>query len=203
MWLIIICFLFPGPTQDDPCYPSPCGSNTQCNNGICSCIAEYNGDPYQGCKPECVLNSDCPRNRACLQHKCVDPCPGSCGQGAICDVFNHIPMCSCPPNLEGNAFLHCRPIESMSLQIKLLCDYALIAFGSQLHPNWQVHVTQILVAETHNVEFKTQWLFALVSLVTLVHLQFADPSVFKTQTVSRSNRVSTRSASIRVLDIVV
>lgn len=105
------------PQRDDPCNPSPCGSNALCNNGICSCISEYNGDPYRGCAPECVLNSDCPRNRACIRHKCADPCPGSCGQGAICDVINHIPMCSCPPNLQGNAFVQCRTINSMYFEI--------------------------------------------------------------------------------------
>lgn len=103
--------LFSAPPKDDPCFPSPCGPNTHCNNGVCSCIAEYNGDPYRGCRPECVLNSDCPRNRACVQQKCVDPCPGSCGQQAICEVMNHVPMCSCPPPLEGNAFVQCRPAE--------------------------------------------------------------------------------------------
>lgn len=99
----------------DPCIPSPCGYNAQCSQGICSCLPEYQGDPYSGCRPECVLNSECPRDRACVRSKCVDPCPGTCGQGAICDVINHIPMCTCPPGQTGNAFIACRIIESMSL----------------------------------------------------------------------------------------
>lgn len=84
-----------------------------CNNGICSCLPEYHGDPYTSCRPECVLNSDCPRHMACLRSKCVDPCPGTCAQNAFCEVLNHIPMCSCPGGMEGNAFLQCRPLQSM------------------------------------------------------------------------------------------
>ena len=99
------------PVLDDPCNPSPCGPNAECQNGICSCLREYQGDPYSGCRPECVLNSDCPRDKACLRSKCVDPCPGTCGQNALCEVINHIPMCSCPGGMAGNAFVQCRPLE--------------------------------------------------------------------------------------------
>lgn len=101
------------PVFEDPCNPSPCGPNAQCSNGDCSCLSEYHGDPYTSCRPECVLNSDCPRDKACLRNKCIDPCPGTCSQNAICEVLNHIPMCSCPGGHEGNAFVQCRPIKSM------------------------------------------------------------------------------------------
>lgn len=100
------------PVETDPCNPSPCGPNAQCDNGICTCLPEYQGDPYRGCRPECVLNNDCPRDKACIRNKCVDPCPGTCGQNAECSVVNHIPMCSCLPGYTGNAFTICRIIES-------------------------------------------------------------------------------------------
>jgi hypothetical protein len=103
------------PVKDDPCNPSPCGPNAQCNNGICTCFPEYQGDAYRGCRPECVLNSDCPRDKSCRQNKCYDPCPGTCGQNAICDTINHIPMCSCPQGMAGNAFVECRPYQCMYL----------------------------------------------------------------------------------------
>lgn len=64
-----------------------------------------------GCRPECVLNSECPRNRACINRKCVDPCIGVCAQNAVCDVINHLPMCSCPHGMEGNALIQCRPVQ--------------------------------------------------------------------------------------------
>ncbi|KAG8227100.1 hypothetical protein J437_LFUL007437 [Ladona fulva] len=95
----------------DPCNPSPCGPNAQCRDGICSCLPEYQGDPYQGCRPECVLSSDCPRDKACIRQKCKNPCPGTCGQNAICEVANHIPICSCPERYSGNPFVDCRPYQ--------------------------------------------------------------------------------------------
>ena len=94
----------------DPCSPSPCGSNTQCHDGVCTCLPEYQGDPYAGCRPECILSTDCPRNRACIRNKCADPCPGTCGQGARCDVLNHIPICSCPEGFTGDPFILCRTV---------------------------------------------------------------------------------------------
>lgn len=96
----------------DRCQPSPCGANAQCNDGVCSCLPEFHGDPYSGCRPECVLNSDCSRDKACLRSKCLNPCPGTCGENAICDVINHIPMCRCPDGTAGSAFIRCSPVQS-------------------------------------------------------------------------------------------
>ena len=102
--------LAPKPIADDPCGLASCGPNTQCNNGICTCLAEYQGDPYRGCRPECVLSSDCPRDKTCIRNKCKDPCPGTCGQNAECSVLNHIPTCTCIQGYIGNAFILCSPI---------------------------------------------------------------------------------------------
>lgn len=93
----------------DPCYPSICGPNAVCNNGKCSCIPEYRGDPYVGCRPECVLNTDCARDKACIQQKCKNPCPGTCGIKALCHVYNHVATCSCPEGMQGDAFVRCDP----------------------------------------------------------------------------------------------
>lgn len=112
------------PVQTDPCNPSPCGPNAQCNNGVCTCLVEYQGDPYRGCRPECVLNSDCPSDRACIRNKCKDPCPGTCGQNALCSVITHIPMCSCIDGYIGNAFVLCTPIPGM--RYKLCSVYGFI-----------------------------------------------------------------------------
>ena len=64
----------------DPCNPSPCGSNAVCQTrnraAACQCIPGYFGDPYVACRPECVVHSDCPSNKACQRNKCIDPCPG-------------------------------------------------------------------------------------------------------------------------------
>jgi hypothetical protein len=100
-----------------PCDPSPCGTNAICKvqnkAGACSCLPEYHGDPYVECRPECVLNDDCPRNKACLNNKCRDPCPGVCGINAECFVYNHAPSCCCLTGHTGNPLQSCRVIPSM------------------------------------------------------------------------------------------
>lgn len=97
------------PVASDPCDPSPCGANAQCNDGVCSCLPEFHGDPYRGCRPECTMNGECATHLACIRNKCQDPCPGLCGHSAICQVYNHIPTCSCPAAMTGNAFIQCQP----------------------------------------------------------------------------------------------
>lgn len=97
----------PPPTYN-PCEPSPCGANAQCDNAICTCIKEYLGDPYVGCRPECTLNTECSPTKACINNKCIDPCIGTCGSEALCDVSNHVPSCSCPQGYSGDPFVACR-----------------------------------------------------------------------------------------------
>lgn len=117
-----------------PCVPSPCGSNAVCREqngaGSCSCVAEYFGNPYEGCRPECVLNSDCPSNRACLRNKCQDPCPGTCGQNADCQVINHLPSCTCRPGYTGDPFRFCNVYqERKNPQISFYRTDAFSAFN--------------------------------------------------------------------------
>lgn len=99
-----------------PCNPSPCGPNSQCRviNGqaVCSCVQGFIGSP-PACRPECVVNSDCGQNEACSNQKCRDPCPGTCGVGARCQVVNHNPICSCPDRFTGDPFIRCSPIRKI------------------------------------------------------------------------------------------
>lgn len=103
-----------------PCIPSPCGTNAICKEqngaGSCSCLPEYIGNPYEGCRPECVLNSDCPASYACIQNKCRDPCPGTCGLNAECHVVNHLAACTCNVGYTGNPFSFCNPLPTESKQ---------------------------------------------------------------------------------------
>lgn len=96
-----------------PCLPSPCGPNSECrviNNGpSCQCLSTYIGSP-PNCRPECIINSDCPSNRACIRQKCTDPCLGSCGVGTQCSVINHVPMCICLQEYTGDPFTNCYPM---------------------------------------------------------------------------------------------
>lgn len=109
----------------DPCNPSPCGANAVCKErngaGSCTCLPEYLGDPYTGCRPECVLNTDCDRSKACVNNKCKNPCPGTCGLNAECRVINHAPSCSCLPGYSGNPLSSCHlPPPSKALTSLLI-----------------------------------------------------------------------------------
>lgn len=96
--------------QGDPCIPSPCGPNAVCQNAngqpSCSCLPTYIGIP-PSCRPECLINPDCPPEKSCINMKCKDPCPGSCGDNAECKVVNHAVTCSCKIGYTGNPFVQC------------------------------------------------------------------------------------------------
>lgn len=100
--------------QFNPCSPSPCGPSSNCRNNagqaVCSCAPGFIGSPPQ-CRPECVVSSECAPDRACVNNKCADPCPNTCGFAAVCNVNNHNPICSCPPGTTGDPFKHCSPIR--------------------------------------------------------------------------------------------
>lgn len=71
------------PSQpQNPCYPSPCGNFAECrpigDRPTCSCLPNYIGSA-PNCRPECVVNSDCPSDKSCIAERCRNPCDGSCG----------------------------------------------------------------------------------------------------------------------------
>lgn len=112
----------------NPCNPSPCGANAICKErhgaGSCICLPEYFGDPYTGCRPECVTNSECSRETACVNNKCKDPCPGTCGINAECYVNNHAPSCSCLSGYSGNPLQACHLVISKILPSLFLLIYS-------------------------------------------------------------------------------
>jgi len=113
------------PTRD-PCYPSPCGLNSQCavsadKTPSCSCLPTFIGSP-PNCRPECRVNNDCPANRACIKQKCTDPCIGLCGLNALCQVILHQARCTCPELYTGDPFtvcsqIICKKIPVLSLHV--------------------------------------------------------------------------------------
>lgn len=147
-------FSFAENVAIDSCNPSPCGSNTECNNGECACQADYYGDPYIGCRPECTISSDCDKSKICVNKKCINPCPDTCGSNAMCDVVNHIPMCSCPPGYTGNSFVSCHLTQgiyklitvinnNISLKNNIIIEILLQLFYLQTHVTHH-HVDQIV-----------------------------------------------------------
>ena len=98
---------------ENPCIPSPCGPNSQCRvigvQAACSCLPNYIGQP-PGCRPECTINAECSSSLACINERCKDPCPGSCGDNARCSITNHNAICTCEFGYEGDPSTHCRPI---------------------------------------------------------------------------------------------
>ena len=97
-----------------PCSPSPCGKHNVCDPytnqvAICGgCSAPENPNSIS-CKPECLSDSDCSLDKACIGWRCADPCLGSCGVNADCEVIHHSPVCSCPMGLFGNPYQSCAP----------------------------------------------------------------------------------------------
>lgn len=85
------------------------------------------GSPPQ-CRPECTTNSDCNQNEACSNQKCKDPCPGTCGIGAKCQVVNHSPICNCPSGFTGNTFVHCYPIRKNKIIINIKIIHFILVF---------------------------------------------------------------------------
>ena len=102
------------PEPKDPCNPNPCGKtniNTRRygDNCVCECKQGFFGDPYTGCPYECEIHADCPIEKACIGHKCEDPCADVCGVNAECSVSNHNAVCTCIRNYIGDPFVRCNP----------------------------------------------------------------------------------------------
>lgn len=68
-----------------------------------------------------MISSECSRDKTCVNQRCVDPCPGTCGVNARCRVVNHNPICSCNSGYFGDPFSQCRPEESKHVIFFWLC----------------------------------------------------------------------------------
>lgn len=115
-------FSFPVMAEKDSCARAQCGSNAICRDRpqgvVCECQPGYFGNPYLSCRPECVLNSDCPATKTCINNKCEDPCRGACGVGSLCEPVNHFPVCLCPSGTSGDPFVSCSPVRPGKFQLK-------------------------------------------------------------------------------------
>lgn len=118
------------PKPINPCIPSPCGPYSECrqvdDHAVCSCQKNYIGIP-PACRPECMVSSECAQDKACIKQKCVDPCPGTCGPDARCQVVNHNPICSCSPGYTGDPFVRCIKQRKIFHVSFATCIYACIS----------------------------------------------------------------------------
>ena len=119
--------------EEDPCNPNPCGPNTNPPRNVgdrcqCTCLPGMIGSP-PNCRPECVVNADCPTDKACINKKCQDPCPGLCGLNAKCNVRNHVPICICILGYIGDPFSQCYKPSSKTVHI-IIFTFSKILFSN-------------------------------------------------------------------------
>lgn len=101
--------------------PNPCGPYSSCSvirkNVVCLCQYGYTGTP-PNCKPECVINSECAPNKACINQRCTNPCSNVCAPNSECTVINHKAICSCKPGFTGDPMKRCLKTGSKILVLK-------------------------------------------------------------------------------------
>lgn len=110
----LLCCLPPEELKSNrPCNKVQCGVNAICQDvgeqAICTCPPDFNGDPTIECKPECLMNSECAPNEACINRKCLDPCLQNnvCGINAVCLCSDHTVSCICPDGYMGDPQIQC------------------------------------------------------------------------------------------------
>lgn len=62
-----------------------------------------------------MISADCPQDKSCINNKCKDPCPGTCGINARCNIVNHNPICSCASGFTGDPFVRCTPESKLTI----------------------------------------------------------------------------------------
>jgi hypothetical protein len=138
-----------------------------------------------------------------MQRKCRDPCPGTCGQSAVCLVSNHIPMCSCPSGMQGDPFISCRPVPG-----NFFLKTANIFSGLILKSPFQLLLLLSLanlahVDQTASVEKSMTRQYVHVFLVSSGRHLLADLSVLLAQSVGRTKPASIKNAEILAQELVV
>lgn len=93
---------------------NPCPPSATCHAlahaATCMCPPSHTGVPLQGCTlmPVCGFNYDCPKDEACIERLCQDPCKAnSCPEGSVCSVTDHRPVCLCPVGYTGTPETAC------------------------------------------------------------------------------------------------
>ena len=132
----------------DPCSVfGACGRNAYCqgenHRAVCSCPAEFRGDPFGACERQeplskfgcredvecsfgyicergsciegCRSDKHCTPDQACYNGICKNPCelPNACGVNADCSPNAHRPVCSCHTGFVGDPQVECIPHQDV------------------------------------------------------------------------------------------
>ena len=82
-------------------------------------------------QPECRIDPDCPKTKACVREECVNPChTTTCGINAECRVNNHRALCICKPGYEGDPYEICEERKSDKWE----CCLSKINLQKKSHP---------------------------------------------------------------------
>ena len=135
----------PTPKPTDLCSPSPCGPYSSCkrlgDRPMCSCKGGYIGSP-PNCRPECIVNDECDRKRACSNQHCVNPCAaGACGLIAEYSIRNHLAVCKCPAGFIGDPFQQCSKKPEVIKPTE-----------GPVNPCFQILVAQMLIVRNITIE---------------------------------------------------
>ncbi len=123
----------------DACAGFSCDKNKICevrnHQPVCVCRHGFlvNEIGEFVCSPgavECRSDQECPSHQACVNFKCDDPCRINkpCGDGKICDVVDHKPVCICTKDCSAEVFIclrdeGCPPNEACKgYQCRNPCD---------------------------------------------------------------------------------
>lgn len=123
----------------NPCLlNSTCGPNAECfverSQQLCRCRSGFEGDAYTGCNAiECRSNGDCPHDKQCRSHRCINPCDNAniCGNNAECLVRNHMGVCKCKQGYIGSPYVECRIQKVVECYVDADCPSKLACLSSK------------------------------------------------------------------------
>lgn len=120
---------------------------------MCSCLLDYTGTP-PGCRPECTISTECSRDKACINQKCLNPCIDACGLNTDCRVINHSPICQCKQRYTGDPFTRCNPIQRKLIvwtRKKTFKNYLLFYLKKKVFPNLHISILNVVVSDDHKL----------------------------------------------------
>ena len=123
----------------NPCHVGrPCPPSFTCTpqNHFPQCTCEIGtaNISHRTCDIDhCESSRECPDYLACYQGRCTDLCElvKPCGFGAICEMENHAPICSCDKTMTGDPYVACVEFEKPQCKTDLDCVDNLGCVGGQ------------------------------------------------------------------------